>query len=402
MSKILVATYGSRGDVQPIIALCLAIRSAGHDVLLAAPPENRQWIDSLGLSFASLGDPFMAFAGRHPDVHSLRSVAPFLRFLRKQTRIQFRTLPPLVRGVDLAIGCSLVFGLPSVAESVAVSYRYIAFCPQVFRSENHPSLFSRNHRMSPALNRLSWRMAALADRVAFQPVVDRCRKALGLRPLAGSTLENLLGDRPLLAADGILAPLPRGVKIPVMRIGYPSLSGKGPWAASLEAFLAEGPPPVYFGFGSMPYPDRRKILFQVTAAARRANMRLVVSWGREEKIAKDCLLIGTVDHGRLFPKTAMVIHHGGAGTTTTAARAGVPQILVPHILDQFYWARRIQEMGLGPAPLDRRRLSVRSLAARIRTVAADPRFRRRARRVADRMAESSDFNDSLKQGKWPF
>ena len=74
MSKILVATYGSRGDVQPIIALCLAIRSAGHDVLLAAPPENRQWIDSLGLSFASLGDPFMAFAGRHPDVHSLRSV----------------------------------------------------------------------------------------------------------------------------------------------------------------------------------------------------------------------------------------------------------------------------------------------------------------------------------------
>jgi UDP:flavonoid glycosyltransferase YjiC (YdhE family) len=264
--------------VQPIIALCLALRSAGHEVLLAAPPENRQWIGSLGLAFASLGDPFMAFAGRHPDVHSLRSLAPFLRFLREQTRIQFRTLPPLVRGVDLAIGCSLVFGLPSVAESLAVSYRYISFCPQVFRSDAHPSLLSRNHRMPPALNRLSWRMAALADRVAFQPVIDRCRKALGLRSLACSTLEHLLGDLPLLAADGILAPLPPDVKRPVMRIGYPHLAGKGRLGPSLTAFLAEGSPPVYFGFGSMPYPDRRKIFLQVTAAARRANMRLVVSW----------------------------------------------------------------------------------------------------------------------------
>ncbi|MCF8081335.1 MAG: glycosyltransferase [Desulfobacterales bacterium] len=400
--KILVATYGSRGDVQPIIALCLALRSAGHEVLLAAPPENRQWIGSLGLAFASLGDPFMAFAGRHPDVHSLRSLAPFLRFLREQTRIQFRTLPPLVRGVDLAIGCSLVFGLPSVAESLAVSYRYISFCPQVFRSDAHPSLLSRNHRMPPALNRLSWRMAALADRVAFQPVIDRCRKSLGLRSLACSTLEHLLGDRPLLAADGILAPLPPDVKRPVTRIGYPHLAGSDRLSPSLEAFLAEGPPPVYFGFGSMPYPDRRKIFLQVTAAARQANMRLVVSWGREERMDNDCYLVGSVDHGRLFPKTAMVIHHGGAGTTTTAARAGVPQVLIPHILDQFYWARRILDMGVGPAPLDRRRLSIQSLAARIRTVAADPRFRRRARQIADRMAASPDFNASLTKGKGPF
>jgi vancomycin aglycone glucosyltransferase len=116
----------------------------------------------------------------------------------------------------------------------------------------------------------------------------------------------------------------------------------------------------------------------------------------------DCYLVGSVDHGRLFPKTAMVIHHGGAGTTTTAARAGVPQILIPHILDQFYWARRIQDMGVGPAPLDRRRLSIRSLAARIQTVAARPRFRRRARQMVDRMAKSPAFNAPLLMGEAPF
>lgn len=388
--------------MQPVIALCLTLQSTGHDVLLAAPPENRGWITSVGVSFEPLGDSFTAFAERHPDVHSLWSAAPFLRFFRDQTRIQFRALPALLCGADLAVGCSLAFGLPSAAEFLAVPYRYMLFCPQVFRSDAYPSLLCRNHRMPAGLNRLSWNVAALADRVAFQPMIDHCRKSLGLDPLCCGTLDHLLGQLPLLAADPVLAPLPGDVKKPVTRIGYPHLAGSDRLSPSLEAFLAEGPPPVYFGFGSMPYPDRRKIFLQVTAAARQANMRLVVSWGREERMDNDCYLVGSVDHGRLFPKTAMVIHHGGAGTTTTAARAGVPQVLIPHILDQFYWARRILDMGVGPAPLDRRRLSIQSLAARIRTVAADPRFRRRARQIADRMAASPDFNASLTKGKGPF
>lgn len=384
--------------MQPVIALCLTLQSAGHDVLLAAPPENRGWITSVGVSFEPLGDSFTAFAERHPDVHRLLTASPFFGFLRAQARIQFRRFPVLVREADLAVGCSLAFGLPSVAEAFGVSYRYIAFCPQIFRSQAHPSLFVRNHRMTPALNRLSWKVDALADRLLFRPVIDRGRNTLGLDPIPCATLDHLLGNQPLLAADPELAPLPEDVKISVTRIGYPRLAGGGRLSPSVAAFLEEVPPPLFFGFGSMPYSDRRKILVQVTEAARQAGMRLIVSWGREERIGKDCLLVGPVDHGRLFPKTAMVIHHGGAGTTTTAARAGVPQILIPHILDQFYWARRIQDLGVGPAPLDRRRLSVQSLAARIRTVAADPRFRRRARQMADRMAAPEAFADLLEKG----
>ena len=387
--NICVVTYGSRGDVQPIVALCLALRSAGHRVLLAAPPENRGWIRSHGLRFAALGDPFMAFAAQHPDVHSPLTAPPFFGFLRAQARRQFAQLPGIVRGSDQVLGCSLAFALPSVAEAMAVSYRYVAFCPQVFRSAAHPSLFSRNHRMPAALNLLSWRADALADRFLFRPLLDRGRRKLGSPRISGPTLDHLLGDRPLLAAESILAPLPPDLDRPVERIGYPRLAGTKRLSRPLVQFLDEAAPPAYFGFGSMPYPDRPKMFSRVVAAARRTRVRLVISWGREERAGKHCYLVGPVDHERLFEKTAMVIHHGGAGTTTTAARAGVPQILAPHVLDQFYWARRIQDMGLGPAALDRRRLGAAQIADRIRTVAEDGRYRLRAKLTAERLARAS-------------
>jgi vancomycin aglycone glucosyltransferase len=243
--------------------------------------------------------------------------------------------------------------------------------------------------MPAALNLLSWRADALADRFLFQPLLDRGRRKLGLPRISGPTLDHLLGDRPLLAAESILAPLPPDLDRPVERIGYPRLAGTKRLSRPLVQFLDEAAPPAYFGFGSMPYPDRPKMFSSVVAAARRTRVRLVISWGREERAGKHCYLVGPVDHERLFEKTAMVIHHGGAGTTTTAARAGVPQILAPHVLDQFYWARRIQDMGLGPAALDRRRLGAAQIADRIRTVAEDGRYRLRAKLTAERLARAS-------------
>lgn len=387
--KIVAATYGSRGDVQPIISLCLSLQSAGHDLLLAAPPENREWVLSCGLPFAGLGDPFMAFAQRHPDVHNPVAAGPFFGFLRAQACRQFEQLPKILRGSDLVLGCSLAFALSSAAEAALVPYRYIVFCPQVFRSDDHPSLFMRNHRMPTVLNRLSWKIDETADRLFFRPVLDRGRKKLGLPPLATGTLEHLLGDGPLLAAEKILAPLPADVEIRPERIGYPHLAGDGRLGSSLAAFLAEGAPPVYFGFGSMPFADPQETLFRIRAAAKRVGMRLVVSWGREERIGDDCFLIGPADHEQLFPRTAMVIHHGGAGTTTTAARAGVPQVLVPHVLDQFYWARRIEDLGLGPPSLNRGRFRVREISDRIKNVSEDPCFKQRAAAVAQKIGSGS-------------
>ena len=97
------------------------------------------------------------------------------------------------------------------------------------------------------------------------------------------------------------------------------------------------------------------------------------------------------DHAALFPRVAAVVHHGGAGTTTIAARAGVPQLIVPHLLDQYYWAERVRALGLGPPPLPRRRLDAASLAAALATMRGNDVLQERAQQIAGRLRDRADL-----------
>ena len=142
--------------------------------------------------------------------------------------------------------------------------------------------------------------------------------------------------------------------------------------AKLADFLDAGPPPLYIGFGSMTDPAPQASTALLLDAIERAGVRAVVSQGWAGlgglPLPSHVQVVGAVDHSTLFRKVALVVHHGGAGTTTTAARAGVPQILVPHVLDQYHWAGRIQRLGVGPPPLRRRRLTADALAQSLRAV----------------------------------
>ncbi|MCB0075524.1 MAG: hypothetical protein KDE20_28920, partial [Caldilineaceae bacterium] len=124
-----------------------------------------------------------------------------------------------------------------------------------------------------------------------------------------------------------------------------------PLPAELEAFLAAGEPPLFVGFGSMPATP--EVARAWVEAARAAGRRVLVSrgWAELDVVdgAADALVIGDVAHDRLFPRVAAVVHHGGAGTTATAARAGVPQVIAPMFSDQPYWASRVVALGVGVA-----------------------------------------------------
>src|SRR5205823_6139108 len=128
------------------------------------------------------------------------------------------------------------------------------------------------------------------------------------------------------------------------------------------AFLAAGPPPVIVGFGSMVPADPAALAIVVTAALRRAGLRAVVQ-GLPVAAAPDLHVVGETPHGALFPRLAGVVHHGGAGTTAAALRAGVPSLLCPFFGDQSYWAGRVAALGVGPAPVPSKRLTVDALTA---------------------------------------
>jgi sterol 3beta-glucosyltransferase len=169
------------------------------------------------------------------------------------------------------------------------------------------------------------------------------------------------------------------------------LNEPGTLDARIEAFLQRGPAPIHIGFGSMVAPRVPELVAQAVAAVRAVGRRAIIAggWAALEahiQESDDVLTVGNVPHSLIFPKVAAAVHHGGAGTTTAAARAGVPQIVLPHILDQYYWAHRVEVLGLGPRALPIERLTVDALRDRISHAVNDPLIRDRVNRLAPLVA----------------
>jgi UDP:flavonoid glycosyltransferase YjiC (YdhE family) len=154
----------------------------------------------------------------------------------------------------------------------------------------------------------------------------------------------------------------------------------------VEAFLDAGPPPVYVGFGSMPVPRAESMSQLLADAARTAGRRFVVAsgWGGPKGAARQggCLFVEDLPHPLLFPRVAAIVHHGGSGTVATAARAGVPQIVLPYMSDQFMWRSQVVKLELGPKAGLLRMLSARSLSKAIVECLGNERYKRRAEEIA--------------------
>lgn len=383
--KIVLMTCGSRGDVQPMIALTIALTDAGHDALLAGPPERAGWAASLGCPYIPLGGDLTAFIGTLDGVHSPRDALRFTQQVRREVADQFRQIPALIAGSDLVVGASLVFALSSLAEQEKIAYRYIVFSPQLLPSAHHPHPAFRLQGMPGWWNRTGWWVARFLDRFNLTALVNTHRHQIGLAPIK-DLWAHLLGKRVIVAADRALAPVPPDVALAATQTGYPHLAQPKTEIAALTRFLDEGPAPVYCGFGSMPRRDQLRILPGVVRALRQAGRRMILARFWDDPVpvetAWDLFYIRNYPHLDLFPHMAAVIHHGGAGTTATAAISGVPQIVVPHALDQFHWGYRVRRSGLGPPPIWRTRLRPKRLAGAVQRCLSDPRYRYRAGKVA--------------------
>ena len=206
----------------------------------------------------------------------------------------------------------------------------------------------------------------------------------------GMALSNPYDGERRPGAVGQPLPGPHDAPVTYRQVGFldPPDSGE-PLPEKLEAFLAAGPPPIYVGFGSMPdpHPEQTTQRLLDVIAARGARAVISAGWAGlgSGPLSNDVLALGAVPHAKLFPRVAAVVHHGGAGTTSSAARAGAPQILVPHLLDQFYFARRVRELGVGVATGARRGLDFAALAECIDAVLENEILAERASALGERM-----------------
>jgi vancomycin aglycone glucosyltransferase len=386
--RILLASHGTRGDVQPIVALGVALRAHGHVVQLVVPANFVTWVRGYGFETQSDGI----------DVEDLlRSARTGLRSLSWQMRYLSHAMPllfaPVARaseGCELIVGAGLQFAAASVAQWRNLPYVHVVFCPCATPNSTTPPPNVHRQTLPRWINRLLWQAGAPLADLALRGPINRGRATLGLAGLA-SPISELLTGRTILAADRDLAPLPVDAPKSAVSTDAWLLDEPGTLSAPAEAFLQRGPAPVYIGFGSMVAPRTAELVAQAVAAVRAVGRRIVIAGGwasldRHITKADDVLTIDNVPHSLIFPRVAVAVHHGGAGTTTAAARAGVAQVLLPHILDQYYWAHRIEVLGLGPRALPIEMVTLDALRDRISVAVNDPLIREKVSRLAPLVA----------------
>ena len=352
--RVLLSTIGSRGDVQPLVALAVELRDMGAEVRMCVPPDFRDWIEQLGISVTPIG-PELRSTGKAPPSGTAITPERRRQMMEGTVATQFETIAAAAKGCDVVVGATaLQIAAPSIAEQMGIPYVFAAYCPTVLPSPHHapPVLAMLGDAPAPAMTDYSelWAKDARRWNDTWATLINPQRATLGLPPI-DDVRSYVHTKRPWLAADPTLAPWPDPAEDTVFQSGAWILPDERPLSPELEAFLDAGEPPIYFGFGSNRAPEN---LSRVTIeSARVCGHRAIVLRGWADlsvtDAAPDCLTIGEVNQQLLFKRVAAVVHHGGAGTTTAAARAGAPQVVIPQHYDQHYFAERVQQLGIGVA-----------------------------------------------------
>ncbi|MFC9283982.1 glycosyltransferase [Streptomyces collinus] len=353
--RFVLSTYGSRGDVEPLVALAVRLRERGAEVRVCAPPDK-----DFARRLADFGVPLV---GVGPSARALTKAAPPAASLpERAARLiagQVEAVTEAARGCDVVVATGALpaaAGALSVAEKLGVRSVSVTFQQLTLPSPDRPPLAYPGRPLPPGVtdNEVLWDLDAENVNALFGEALASGRSLLGLPPV-DDVRGYVVGGRPWLATDPVLDPWRGTPGLDVVQTGAWLLPDERPLPADLTAFLDAGEPPVYVGFGSMPMRESADVA-QVAVDAVRAHGRRVLlarGWadldldlldGRD-----DCLLVGEVNHQALFGRVAAVVHHGGAGTTTTATRAGAPQVVVPQAADQPYWAGRVAGLGIGAA-----------------------------------------------------
>ncbi|MET8540873.1 glycosyltransferase [Kitasatospora sp. NPDC004799] len=394
--RILIATAGSRGDVAPFTGLGVRLRAAGHQVAVATHGTFAESVRAAGLEFRPLPvDPRAELASA--EGRRLLRAGGGASGVLQLLRLGRKFMPALGDGIadatalgtDLLLTTSTTSALGQVAAEAAGLPTIGLYLQPLAPTREFAPAVTGTRSLGRSGNLLAGHAVQAATDQLFVPAVRRLRRRLGLPPLG---IARARRDHPVLHGfSPLVVPRPADWHPRLDVAGYWWPAERPDWRppARLLDFLAAGPPPVFVGFGSLVVPDPERLTATVLAAARAARVRLLLQSGWSELTAEDSdsvLTIGDTPHDWLFPRTAAVVHHAGAGTTAAVLRSGTPTVPVPAQLDAPFWSARLARLGVSPGPVPLRALTAARLATALRLTLDDPRYRTRARAVATALA----------------
>lgn len=402
--KITIIAAGSRGDIQPYLALAKGLCDAGHQVKMATHENFKEWIESYNIQYAPLtGNSLEMVQGGEAQAW-VNTGDDARKFLQEFKRLMGPVMKQAVidtweasKGADLIVPGSLAYYAAYVVNRETGIPWVQTFLQPIHPTGDFPSpllpTYKRYGRLRNYLSHIAagWGTWALL-RSGYNEVLKETLGVKGL-PYVGVFSEvERKGIPALYGYSPSFLPKPRNWAKHIHVTGYWFLDQSDHWQppADLLDFLESGPAPVYVGFGSMPTEDPEATTQMVIDALRKAGQRgiLLKGWGAISESGQptdDMFFIESAPHEWLFTRMAAVVHHGGAGTTGAGLRAGKPSILTPHFADQPWWGMRVYERGVGPRPIPRAELSADNLAAAITEALNGSGMRERAAKLGEQI-----------------
>ena len=402
VKRIAIVAIGSWGDVGPLITLGSGLADAGYEVVLITHAAYAEDAGRAGLDFAPLsGDP-VAIPEDERGRQWLESGGNGLRFALHLVRIA-RPLQRAVLDESYAAcrSCAAVLHTPfasfatHVAERLELPSIVVGQQPVTRTGAWRAFLVPDGLPLGRLGNRLSYRLMEQAMWQPYRAGYQRWRRDAGMAAAGpfGPAARLYTGRVPVVYGFSSLV-VPRPADWPAWHhaAGYWPAPARGAWDredARVAAFLDDGPPPVFVGFGSMTSRNPQRVLARVVEALRVVGCRglLATAAGAlpPRLKARDMLVAESFSHTRALPGVAAAVHHGGAGTVAASLMAGVPTVVVPFFADQFFWGRRVAALGAGPEPLPMARLDAAGLAGRLRAVLASRSTREQAAHLGARL-----------------
>jgi UDP:flavonoid glycosyltransferase YjiC (YdhE family) len=373
---ITILALGSYGDVLPFAVLGKGLRDAGYQVRLATFEDFGQMVESRGLEIFPIQGNAKSIMGGGAGLALAESGTNVLVGFKAIMESFGALADEYVRcfsdsrlwETELIINQLPVFGA-DLGDKLGVQYFTAGVIPLI-RTKTFPLPLFPQWKLGCVYNALSYRLAEQLAWQGFRKVVNRWRRdVLGLPPKGfWGDFDRIYAETPVLAGfSQHVVPRAMDWSNEVHVTGYWLPEDNPSWQPpdDLHRFLDAGPPPVFIGFGSMPLRDPHRVTTMIVEALQRSGQRGILSagWGElgDQDLPGSIMKIGYVPYTWLLPRTAGVAIHGGSGSTASALRAGVPTLIIPFVMDQFYWGNRVFELGVGPRPIPFKRLSVEAL-----------------------------------------
>ena len=388
--KISVFVYGTRGDVQPMLALATGLRKNGHEIVFIANPENEEIVKSYDFQFVPFGPNVKeqikenALLKRSP----MRASSSAMKEFKKYVEDQLTLLPDIINGSDLVLNAGLGMGVATAADIMNIPYRFVIFYPLLLGSGNSGTIFDH----------MKEKLGVLMANALLKGLINKNRTKAGIQPIE-YVVKSYEGKHVIVAADVALSPVPVGVSANYTQTGYMFLAPKNELPENVDEFIESGTTPVFIGFGSNPvyYPQELTQMFNIVSKV--TQQRLIVSkgWSDLDNInsSSDVLYVDEMPYELLFPKMSAVIHHGGTGTMAYAARAGIPQAAFPYMADQFYNRKQIARLGIGPITCDFKKMTSNTISKALLDCITNESYKKNAFEISQKIKNADGLKLTL-------